>query len=276
MTSAPPLQVQPPPAPALPGPSPADAELAACKDKHLRLLADFDNFRKRQTREREDYARRSTEALIQELLPVLDHLELALANAPDKDAPLTAGVRMIADQFLAALARFDLKPFQALGEAFDPARHEAVSELPSAEVPAHHVLHQLRCGYLLGGRLLRPARVVISSGQAQTAAPATPDAVMLDMSRSLHIYAFLPTRHIDPGDMRLNVAERRQAERAASCVAAARGDAAQRPRRATDQACPDRRRPPGPVPTVRPIVSMRPERQPRHISAVSLTHALSG
>ena len=162
------------PAPAATTPSPLEAELAACKDKHLRLMADFDNFRKRQTRDREDYARRSTEALMQELLPVLDHLDLALANAPNKSDPLAVGVRMVADQFLAALARFDLKPFQSAGEPFDPARHEAVSELASAEVPAQHVLHQLRCGYLLGGRLLRPAQVVISGGPAPTAAQEAP------------------------------------------------------------------------------------------------------
>jgi molecular chaperone GrpE len=74
---------------------------------------------------------------------------------------------------MATLARFDLKPFAALGEPFDPNRHEAVSELASEQVPAQHVLHQVRGGYLLGNRLLRPARVVISSG---TAAPAAPPA----------------------------------------------------------------------------------------------------
>jgi molecular chaperone GrpE len=166
---APQPSAQPPPTPAPPPPSPAEVELAACKDKHLRLMADFDNFRKRQTREREDYARRATEALMEELLPVLDHLELALASAPGKADPLAAGVQMVADQFKSALARFDLKPFPSLGERFDPSRHEAVSELASADVPAHHVLHQLRGGYLLGGRLLRPAQVVISSGPAEAA-----------------------------------------------------------------------------------------------------------
>lgn len=161
----------PPPPPA---PSPAELELAAMKDKYLRLLADFDNFRKRQTRDREDHSRRATEALILELLPVLDHLELALANAPNKAAPLAAGVQMVADQFLATLARFDLKPFQSVGEPFDTARHEAVSEMTSAEVPAHRVLYQLRRGYLLGGRLLRPAQVIISGGPA-VAVPSAPD-----------------------------------------------------------------------------------------------------
>ena len=81
---------------------------------------------------------------------------------------------MVSDQFKAALARFDVKPFSAKGERFDPSRHEAVSEQPSANVPAQHVLHQLRCGYLLGGRLLRPAQVVISGGPAPTTAQEAP------------------------------------------------------------------------------------------------------
>ena len=172
--AAPSATVQPPPPPPPAGPSPVELELAATKDKLLRLMADFDNFRKRQTREREDHTRRATEALMTELIPVLDHLELALTNAPNKTDPLCVGVRMISDQFLATLARFDLKPFQSAGEPFDTSRHEAISELASAEVPAQHVLQQLRCGYLLGGRLLRPARVVVSSGPAETADPATP------------------------------------------------------------------------------------------------------
>jgi molecular chaperone GrpE len=170
-SAAAPAPATPPP---LPAPSPLEAELTALKDKHLRLMADFDNFRKRQARERDDYARRATEALLEELLPVLDHLDLALANAPSKTDPLVTGVRMVSDQFKGALAKFELKPFDAAGQLFDPARHEAVSELPSAEVPAHHVLHQLRCGYLLGNRLLRAARVVVSSGP--TTPPATPPA----------------------------------------------------------------------------------------------------
>lgn len=130
-------------------------------------MADFDNFRKRQARDREDHAKRATESLMEELLPVLDHLDLALANAPDKTSPLAAGVQMVADQFKATLGRFELKPIYSVGQAFDTARHEAVSEMASDTVPANHVLHQLRGGYMLGGRLLRPAQVIISSGPAQ-------------------------------------------------------------------------------------------------------------
>ena len=167
----------PPPPPPPPLPSPAEAEAAALKDKYLRLLAEFDNFRKRQTRERDEFARRANEALLQELLPVLDHLELAYASAPDRHEPLAKGVGHVIDQFLATLARFDLQPFHAAGEPFDPNRHEALSAMPSAEVPAHHVAQQVRRGYSLGGRLLRPAQVIVSSGlPAAAPAPAEPAA----------------------------------------------------------------------------------------------------
>ncbi len=171
--SAPAASPATPPLPATlppPAPAPAELELAAQKDKYLRLLADFDNFRKRQTRDREEHTHRATEALMEELLPVLDHLQLALASAPGRTDSLASGVQLVVDQFLAALARFDLKPFTAVGEPFDPTRHEAVSELASDTVPAQHVLHQLRSGYWLGNRLLRPAQVVISRGPPDPAA----------------------------------------------------------------------------------------------------------
>lgn len=165
------------PAAATPAPSPLETELVAVKDKHVRLMADFDNFRKRQLRDRDDSTRRATEALVGELLPVLDHLDLALATVAAKDDPFVKGVRLVSDQLLAALAKFDVRPFQAVGQPFDPNRHEALTQQPSAAVPANHVLQQLRCGYLLGSRLLRPAQVIISTGRPQTAADASRTAV---------------------------------------------------------------------------------------------------
>lgn len=163
--------------PATPPPvAPAESELAALKDTHLRMMADFDNFRKRQTRDRDEALRRSTEILAAELLPVLDHLDLALANVKVKDDPFVKGVRMVSDQFLAALAKFDVRPFQTVGQPFDPARHEALTQQPSDTVPANHILLQLRCGYLIGSRLIRPAQVIISSGKPQAVAAPAPQA----------------------------------------------------------------------------------------------------
>ena len=170
--SSPPSK-NPPATPDPPSPSPAEIELAALKDKHLRLMADFDNFRKRQTREREEMWRHAVETISLELLPVLDHLELALSAARRAKDPLAVGVQLTLDQFLAVLGRFEVRPFDAAGQAFDPNRHEALCEEPSTEVAAHQVLLEVRRGYLLNGRLLRAAQAIVSSGPP---APAQPPA----------------------------------------------------------------------------------------------------
>ncbi len=155
-----------------PQPAPLEAELAACKDRYTRLLADFDNFRKRQVREREETVKRANEALILELLPVIDHFELALATATDPEDPFVSGIRMVSDQLHAALAKFDCQPDNAMGEPFNPYRHEALSEMPSNSTPAGHVAMQFRKGWSLAGRMIRPAQVMISSGAA------TPDPTL--------------------------------------------------------------------------------------------------
>jgi molecular chaperone GrpE len=151
-----------------PSPNPLAADLATAKDRYARLMADFDNFRKRQVREREEIVKRANEALILELLHPIDHLDFALTAATNSADPFVTGVRMVADQIHAALAKFDAKPEDAVGQPFDPGRHEALNETPSDVVPAGHVSLQLRKGWSLAGRFIRPAQVMISSG------PATP------------------------------------------------------------------------------------------------------
>ena len=151
-----------------PSPNPLAADLATAKDRYARLMADFDNFRKRQVREREEIVKRANEALILELLHPIDHLDFALTSATNPADPFVTGVRMVADQIHAALAKFDAKPEDAVGQPFDPGRHEALNETPSDVVPAGHVSLQLRKGWSLAGRFIRPAQVMISSG------PATP------------------------------------------------------------------------------------------------------
>ena len=155
---------EPPPAPEPPQPAPAAQELAAVKDRYARLLADFDNYRKRQTREREDFIKRANEELLGDLLPVVDHLELALAKTPDPADPFVVGVRLVYDQIFALLNRYGLTPIEAKGQLFNPEFHEALSQMTSPTVPAHVVMDQFRRGWLLAGRLLRPAQVIVSSG----------------------------------------------------------------------------------------------------------------
>lgn len=155
-----------------------ERELAAARERYLRLMADFENARKRQAREREETIRRANEELLHALLPVLDHLELALASpVQDRDAAFARGVQMVADQFVAVLHKFDLKPVTALGETFDPGRHEALTQLPAAGVPAGQVIQQLRRGWSLSGRLLRPAQVIVSCGEPEAAATPTNPSV---------------------------------------------------------------------------------------------------
>lgn len=150
-------------APAAEG-KPSEAE--QLKERLLRLQADFDNYRKRVTRERTEFAQRATEDLVIELLPVLDHFELGLNTAREHraDASVREGFQLVYDQLMAALAKAGVTPIDAEGQVFNPHEHEAVTHLPSAEVPADTVMQQTRRGYRMGDRLLRAAQVVVSSG----------------------------------------------------------------------------------------------------------------
>jgi len=149
-------------------------------DRLLRLMADFENFRKRVVRERNDLYRRANEDILNELLPVMDHLELALKAVDaheETGEAFVEGVRLVLEQLLAVLAKFGLEPLDAEEQRFDPDLHEAVSHLPSESVREGDVLTQIRRGYRLGDRLLRPAQVVVSSGSASAGAVSeAPDA----------------------------------------------------------------------------------------------------
>ena len=143
--------------------APEQAELVALKDRYARLLADFDNYRKRQLREREDWGKRANESLLEDFLPVADNLELALGKA-DPSASFTAGVKMVYGQFIAALEKHGVTPLDAKGQPFNPDWHEALSQMPSDTVSEGEVIEQFRRGWCIGGRLMRPAQVIVSSG----------------------------------------------------------------------------------------------------------------
>jgi molecular chaperone GrpE len=151
--------------------NPLQAEADALKDRLLRLQADFDNYRKRVAREKEEWNRAAVESVIHEILPVLDTTRLALDAAKPEDAgnPFLNGFRMVTEQLEGVLARFGMKPIHAAGKPFDPQIHEAIAHLPDPEVPESHVLRQTRRGYMIGERLLRPSQVIVSSGQARPA-----------------------------------------------------------------------------------------------------------
>jgi molecular chaperone GrpE len=139
-------------------------EAAEAQERYLRALADFDNFRRRVAREREEWRRQAQEELLREVLPALDNFDRALAAEPGagSDASFRAGVELIHREFLKALERLGVRPFSAVGELFDPLRHEAVGRLERRDVSDQTVVGEMQRGYVFNERVLRPARVVVA------------------------------------------------------------------------------------------------------------------
>lgn len=139
-------------------------------DTLLRTTADFDNFKKRAARERQDAVKFANESLLQKLIPVLDNFDMAItaaANAKEGAAQsLQTGVNMILSQFRGTLTEAGLEEIDATGKTFDPNFHEAVSQSETADVPEGQVVQQLRKGYKLRERLLRPATVIVAKKPA--------------------------------------------------------------------------------------------------------------
>ncbi len=149
----------------------AQAEAARLRDQLLRTAADFDNYRKRSRREQDDAQRRGREGAVKDLLPVFDNLERAAQSAENAaDAKAVAdGVRIVLKQFLDTLEKMGIKRITAVGQPFDPARHEAIQQLASKDVPAGVVMAEVQPGYMIGDLLLRPAMVVVSRGAPESA-----------------------------------------------------------------------------------------------------------
>jgi molecular chaperone GrpE len=139
-------------------------------DRLLRTTADFDNFKKRAARERQDAVKFANEGLIQKLIPILDNFEAAQASAQSSGADaiqsLKAGIAMVQQQLKGVLAEAGVEEIEDAGKPFDPNLHEAVSQKETAEVPEGHVAQQLRKGYKLKERLLRPATVIVAKKPA--------------------------------------------------------------------------------------------------------------
>ena len=135
-------------------------------DRLLRTSADFDNFKKRAAREKQEAVKYANEGLLQKLVPVLDSLDMALAAAqttgPDASQSLQAGIGLVCQQLKAVLAEAGLEELDALGKPFDPNLHEALSQQETVDVPEGHVVLQARKGYRLRDRLLCPASVVVA------------------------------------------------------------------------------------------------------------------
>ena len=127
-----------------------------------RTQADFENYRKRMTKESAVALERGIVKLAREILPALDHLDLALKSGETEAPEMVKGLRLIQDEFAAALGRVGIVGFSPQGEAFDPAEHEAVTTQPSEEAESGSVLEVYQQGYRLNGAIIRPARVVVA------------------------------------------------------------------------------------------------------------------
>ena len=136
------------------------------KDRYARAMADFDNFRKRTARDREDLVKFAASDVLKDILPTVDNLARALDEAKDKaDDPFVAGVRLVYDGLIKMLADHGATPLDTIGEPFDANFHEALAQLPSEDVEEGHVMNEMKRGWLLHGKLLRAAQVVVSSGK---------------------------------------------------------------------------------------------------------------
>jgi len=148
----------------------AKAEAAAHYDRYVRAVADHENFRKRTAREKDELRQYAISRVLEDLLPVLDNLGLGLAAARQPNADLKSlveGMGMVQSQLKSTLEQNGLKELNPAGMDFDAHQHEALSQMPSEEVPEGKVITVVRTGYLLNSRLLRPAAVIVSSGAAK-------------------------------------------------------------------------------------------------------------
>ncbi len=155
-----------------------EGEVEQYRDLYLRKLADFDNFRKRLEREREELRRLAAENVMRELVPVLDNLERALLHSAEADpAGFRLGVEMISRQLWETLRRLGMERLDPQGERFQPQYHEAVQRVEDSHLEAGTVVSVHAKGYLYGGRLLRPAMVAVAVDRPAGDAGPEPAAV---------------------------------------------------------------------------------------------------
>jgi molecular chaperone GrpE len=140
-------------------------------DRLLRAAADLDNFRKRTRKEVEDARFLAKEQALKEILPGIDNLERAIAAGSREQGAgsVVDGVKLVLRQFQTALERLEVKPIEAVGHAFDPARHEAISQIATTAYPPGTVAEELQRGYVVGNRLLRPALVAVAKAPEEPA-----------------------------------------------------------------------------------------------------------
>jgi len=146
------------------------AELEAAKDRYLRLQAEFENFRRRSLKEKQESLQYGPQNLVKDLLTTVDNLERAIEHSEQSaDADLKSllqGVELVQRELLGTLGHHGVVTVEAAGLPFDPSVHEAMGQVPDATVPPNTVVEVLQKGYQLRDRLLRPARVIVSTSAA--------------------------------------------------------------------------------------------------------------
>jgi molecular chaperone GrpE len=145
------------------------ADLDRFRDLAMRSQADFENYKKRCAREKEEAIKYANKSLLEKLVSIVDHFELGLeaARGESEKSPIYSGMSLVLKQLQDFLVENGLQPIEAVRRKFDPNLHEAIGHEPSDDVPEEHVIRQTRRGYRLKDRLLRPSTVVVSSGPAK-------------------------------------------------------------------------------------------------------------
>jgi molecular chaperone GrpE len=141
-------------------------DLDRFRDLAMRSQADFENYKKRAAREKDEAIKYANKSLLERLVPIVDNFERGLeaARGEGEKSPIYSGMTLVLKQLKDFLAENGLQPIEAVGQEFDPNLHEAIGHEPSNDVPAETVIRQTRRGYRLKDRLLRPSTVVVSSG----------------------------------------------------------------------------------------------------------------
>jgi molecular chaperone GrpE len=148
----------------------AEHEAKETYDRLLRVSAEFENYKKRMAREKEEFRKFANESIIKDLLSVVDNLERAIessCNHEGSDDCLTEGVNLTLKEILRILEKFGVKPIESLGKTFDPTFHQAFSQEETEDYPDNTVFRELQKGYMIHDRLLRPSMVVVSKAKAK-------------------------------------------------------------------------------------------------------------
>jgi molecular chaperone GrpE len=145
-----------------------EQEKQELSDRLLRTMAEFDNYRKRVNREKEGLLKYGTERIASELLQVVDNFERALEQSRQATEidPVVTGLEMILKQLITTLEKFEVRPFVSVGEQFNPEIHEAMAQQEHPDYEDNTVIEQFQKGYMMGEKLLRPARVLVSRAPA--------------------------------------------------------------------------------------------------------------